>query len=739
MYNPKSMKVDLIHPPPYGEVPFKHLGLAYVAAGLRRSGFETRYHDVSERSHRGDLDFYNDLILRLSANAGDMSDLPRLALLGEVLFPDHGDSDLAGTIREQVSTAAEDLGDSQLVGMSYNTLTSYFAAALGRTLRSRGVKVILGGPLSRIDALTELLLRLGAADAILLGEGDHSAGPLFRAVAEGRGISEIEGVAWLANGAVERTDVGAAPHLDHLPWPELEGNILDSFLPISASRGCPRRCVYCSESGLWPKGYRRRDPARVVAEMEHRAIETGLGDFHFHDDLLNGSRSFMKELVVEARGRGFTWESFFEPYRLDRPLLEQMKEAGCRLVKYGIQSFSPRVLERMRRPTSLETIIETVVATYELGISTHYDMLIGHPHETEDDHQRNVEMIEELYSKTGDRLYFSLNPFYLAAGSALERDAEKHGIRKLYANPAELPRPLADALSLSAPYAEGYRSGIDQETVLRRMDELARILARHNKDYLFLGKESLPPAGPRGRRMLPTLEEASSHDHRPRRGKLEQSEGIEPPRLFTLNEGSNLRISPTLGALEPETGPEASSQELKRALLRTPSGSRILVAGGEPTLSSRLAPLLGLCRHFGRPVSIETNGLRCATEKYTTALRRHGLGHARVLLLATDAARADELGGVEGAHQLALRGARQLIASGVNVELGLLLSPSSVPEAPELAHIAEEHFPEVRRLVLVLTSLLDDGRAAAELSEVTAALRKAARDGGRVVFVEDRR
>ncbi len=729
------MKVELVHPPPYGEVPFKHLGLAYVASALRRYGLETRYLDLSERLHRLDRDFYNDLILRLSLRAGEMSDLPSLELLAEVLFPEHGDSELASTIRGLAEAAADDLSEANIVGIGYNTLTSYFTASLGRLLRARGIKVVIGGPLSRIDALTDLLLRLGVADAVLIGEGDLAAGPLFEAVSKGGDLSAIGSTAWLEGDSVERTPVMAEPILDALPWPELEGNILDGFVPISASRGCTRRCAYCSEVGLWPKGHRRRGASWVVAEMEHRSQETGLDDFHFHDDLLNGNRRFMEDFVSEVRGRGFTWESFFEPYRLDRPLLEKMKGAGCRLVKYGIQSFSPHVLRQMRRPTTLDSIIETVVATYELGISTHYDMLIGHPGETEADHQRNLELVEELYSKTGEKLYFSLNPFYLAAGSSLERDAESHGIQKRFADTASFPPPLADALAASPPYPIGYSSDPDRETIMRRMDELAQILARHDKDYLFLGKANLPPAGPRGRRMLPAL------DDEPRPITVSRRELA--PRVFALSDQSNLRIRAELGRLKPEAPSDASIDTLKRALLRVESSERILVAGGEPTLSPTIAPLLGICRALGRPCTLETNGLRCGTPKYAAALRRHGLGHARVVLLGVREETASRLGGVNDALELALRGARNLIDNGVSVELGLLLSAENAEEAPTLARLAEERFPEVRRLVLLVAPIRGETDfepiSDDSLTSVIERLSKGVRRIGKLLVVDDRR
>ena len=48
-----------------------------------------------------------------------MSDLPLLDLLGEVLFPEHHDSELAGTIRAQVREALTELDDAQVVCISF--------------------------------------------------------------------------------------------------------------------------------------------------------------------------------------------------------------------------------------------------------------------------------------------------------------------------------------------------------------------------------------------------------------------------------------------------------------------------------------------------------------------------------------------------------------------------------------------------------------------------------------------
>jgi organic radical activating enzyme len=701
--------VHLVHPPPYGEVPFKHLGLAYVAAGLRAYGFETSYHDLSERHHRRGEDFYDDLILRLSRRAGEMSDLPFLDLLGEVLFPEFGDSPLAARIRAQVDQALESLGDAEVVGMSFNPLTTYFTVALGRLLRARGVRVLLGGPLSSIAPLTHLMLRLGAADAILAGAGDVAAGSLVEALVDSREPIDVPGAIWLSQGAVRENAAQACPPLDSLPWPELQGNILDWFIPLQASRGCTRRCLYCSETGIWGRnGYERRAPESVVRELCARADATGLTDFHFHDDLLNGSRPWMDSFVRQTTGLGFKWESFFEPYGLDETLVFSMAAAGCRLVKLGVQSFSPSVLKAMGRAPRPEAIVQAVIATYRAGMSTHYDMLIGHPGETEEDHQLNLKAVEDLYGKTGEKLYFSLNPFYLAAGSEIERSPERFGVELVMANPQQLPPPLAEAIAGGPPYPVGYRSAIPRETTMRRMRELGEILRRHGKDYLYLGQDAVPDPGPRGRRMLPALpDESGGHELVEAAERRGRDLGDAP--VVTLNATSNLRAWAGLGQVRSLVHPGVSLDVVVAALRGIAPSSVVRIAGGEPTLSEHLPAVISAAQRLGLQVTLETNGLRFSHQSYAQALVRLGLSHVLVLLLDTDPVRADAIGGVQGSFELASQGIAALIETGAKVEVGILASAANVSAVGTLADVVHERWPSVKAVRVVMGPIAGSG------------------------------
>ena len=738
--DPTQVTVDLVHPPPYGEVPFKHIGLAYVAAGLRQAGFGTRFHDVSERYHRRGDDVYDDVILRYSKRAGEMSDLPFLDLLQETLFPEHGDGPLAARIRGQAEAVLDELADARVVLVTVNTLTAYFAAALGSRLRQRGVKVLFGGPLSRVQPLTQLLLRLGAADVVMGGEGDLTAPAAVRAVLGDGALADVPGAQFLEGDGVVQVPLGEAAELDALPWPLFEGNVVDQFIPIQASRACARRCRYCSETGIWGDiGFRRRSVPSVVAEMVGRHEELGLTDFHFHDDHLNSSKKWLRSFVATVRDKGFTWESFFEPYGLDRDLVERMADAGCRLVKYGVQSFSPRVLEIMGRAGRIEDILDVIETTYHLGISTHYDMLIGHPGETEDDHRTNLSFVDALYDRTGERLYFSPNPHYLAVGSDVSRHPEKYGVTIRHGDPRDFAPPFAAALAAGPPYPVGYASDVGRDTLMRRMDELAAILRKHGKDYLYLGQDGLPDTGKADRRQLPSLDGAADD---PAAAAWARGDDAQRGAVAVLAEAGNLRLWSLPGRLRPVVPAGAAAEAVIGALAGLPDGAGVRLIGGEPTLAKGLPQILAMGERLARPVHLETNALRFHAEKYTAGMVRHGLRSATVVLLAPEPVLNDRLGGREGAFALALSGADRLLAAGVAVDLGLLVTPRTVGAVPQLAAFAKARFPTVTTLRVILAPLGGpDGLEPppkARLNPSVAALVADAERYGQTVIVEDR-
>jgi hypothetical protein len=492
---PAPPRVALVHSPPHGEVDFLNIGLAYLQAVLEKHGCETTCHDICFAEHHAGTDFYDDYVLELGRRiGGDVGDGVDPRLLLQVVRPRAFDrlTPIASTILDKVERHLPRVCDSADVFLfSVNVLTQYFASALAARLRAMGKRTAAGGPNLGFAPLRRLLLLSGAFDAVAQGDGEGLVVDLATRLAE-RVEPDLPGVSWLdARGEIRESPPAPALPIDALPIPSFRGMTFTYFVPILASRGCPRRCAFCSETSK--ERYRQRAPEAVVAEMQQAPSRYRHRNFHFHDDLVNASPAWIDSFcsLLREGGERFTWESFCGPEGLTPARLETMAAAGCVLLKLGVQSFSDHVLGLMRRRSGAGAIRQAIVHGDRIGISMRYDMLTCFPGETDDDHRRNLEQIEAIFAETKG-VHFSPNPFYLSIGSETHLRHEAFGISLEHFDPDTLPVPLAGMVRACGSFPVGFRYGIAQQTVRQRMRDLGEILRRHGKDYLYLGQPNKP-------------------------------------------------------------------------------------------------------------------------------------------------------------------------------------------------------------------------------------------------------
>jgi ribosomal peptide maturation radical SAM protein 1 len=93
----------------------------------------------------------------------------------------------------------------------------------------------------------------------------------------------------------------------------------------------------------------------------------------------------------------FGWDFFWEvKSNLTREHIRTLARAGVREVQPGIESMSTRVLRLMRKGVTAIQNINTLRWTLYYGITTHWNLLWGFPGETEDDYQRQADLIPQL-------------------------------------------------------------------------------------------------------------------------------------------------------------------------------------------------------------------------------------------------------------------------------------------------------------------------------------------------------
>ena len=168
---------------------------------------------------------------------------------------------------------------------------------------------------------------------------------------------------------------------------------------MMTSRGCPYRCTYClnhkivdrykEELGRNVKslGFFRFRPAdKMIAEIRGvLARYSNIGTFILDDDLFTQNvphaLEFCARYVESGIGVPFVVNSHVK--QLDERVAEALGRAGCRILKLGIESGSPRVRRKCSSGTTQKDILLTSIGR-ALAPALVGFLMIGLPTETEE-------------------------------------------------------------------------------------------------------------------------------------------------------------------------------------------------------------------------------------------------------------------------------------------------------------------------------------------------------------------
>ncbi|MBW2064929.1 MAG: cobalamin-dependent protein [Deltaproteobacteria bacterium] len=231
-------------------------------------------------------------------------------------------------------------------------------------------------------------------------------------------LKEIKGLCWKNNGQVMVNEVPPfVQDLDQLPYPARDLIDLSVYSwpgAILASRGCPFKCVFCSAGALSGGQYRYRSAENVFAEMEHMVTDLGVRDFLFVDDTFTANRkraTRICEMIIKSH-LDITFSCESRVNVVDPDFLALLKEAGCRLIQYGIESGSDEILKKIRKGITTQQVRDAVMWTYEQGIRIKGSFIIGHLWDTRETITKTFDFMQELQEEFGVEAYPALNiPF----------------------------------------------------------------------------------------------------------------------------------------------------------------------------------------------------------------------------------------------------------------------------------------------------------------------------------------
>jgi len=278
-------------------------------------------------------------------------------------------------------------------------------------------------------------------DAVVTGEGEITVTEMVNKLAAGNSLRGVQGVIFRQGSKlVENAARPLNEHLDTLPMParELLGDA-SRYLPPPASykrqpvavmitsRGCNRRCIFCSQtdknrqSGV--RGIRFRSVENVLEEI-NLCLKQGYKEIKFIDDTLAADYDRLMTLCREItlRKMDFSWFASACVNQVDKPLLRAMKQAGCWAILMGAESGVQKNLNTLRKGITLNQIRKAVKAAKEVGLQVSTPFLFGIPGETFEDGLKTIEFAIELDADLAN--FHALTAF---PGTYLYDNLQKYG------------------------------------------------------------------------------------------------------------------------------------------------------------------------------------------------------------------------------------------------------------------------------------------------------------------------
>ncbi len=297
--------------------------------------------------------------------------------------------------------------------IGFSVLTNQYKYALDIAGHIKGrfdLPIVFGGIHPTMDPNGTLAEKV--VDYICVGEGEEA---LLETVEKGgpRGVRNMgykEGGKAVLEPLRPYTDITVLPPKDYDIFDfQKMIDAKDGWVGLLASRGCPYRCTYClnhkiirvyRDSGCSPKHYiRRHKVEQVIGEIEHlQSRYERIKMFIFDDDLFTFDKQWLSEFSKAYRKAtriGFVCNAHARMF--DEETASYLKEAGCRIVKFGVESGSDRIRRSvLHRYMTNKDIEDAFRAAHKFGLHTSAFVMIGLPGEEKADLMETIQLLSKV-------------------------------------------------------------------------------------------------------------------------------------------------------------------------------------------------------------------------------------------------------------------------------------------------------------------------------------------------------
>lgn len=271
-----------------------------------------------------------------------------------------------------------------------------YSLALSKLIKKRNkkIKIIFGGASLILDNLSDidkLVSNNNIVDFIVGGGGEYHLLSLLKNIRKTKlKIRKNEGKSRLEMPFA----LSCFPNYSDFKLKEYF--ISKTILPIHIAKGCSwSKCTFCQAASSGPK-FIAKKINKIIKEIKFLKKEYNTKSFYF---IAPEVPVFLLKKISEALIKSklkIYYSIYARPVSsINDDLLKKLYKSGCRLINYGVESFTQRILNLMGKGTRTGEILDLLKRTKKAGIKTYCWYIVGFPSQKEKELENEMAIIKK--------------------------------------------------------------------------------------------------------------------------------------------------------------------------------------------------------------------------------------------------------------------------------------------------------------------------------------------------------
>ena len=188
----------------------------------------------------------------------------------------------------------------------------------------------------------------------------------------------------------------------------------EKMISVMAARGCPYECGFCQpiEHNHFGRKLRRRSVDSLIAELKWLKELYHPDCIMIHDDTFLIQPKWLEEFIEKYPQIGLPfWAAGRADGICDHPdLVKRLVGVGWELISVGFESGSQRILDIMKKGTTVEQNLEAAKIIKSTGAKIYANYMLGLPQETKEDIQATAKMADKINAEMPSWAFFTPYP-----------------------------------------------------------------------------------------------------------------------------------------------------------------------------------------------------------------------------------------------------------------------------------------------------------------------------------------